>query len=260
MDGSSRPVVLNTRPARQAEALSQLLRSAGYEPLEAPAVVVVPAADHPAAHEAARALAAGEVDWLVLPSANAARLLLGLFVSAGSAVHPRTRILCGTATAEAVRSFGVEPSQTLDRFSATAALEVLRADDALGQVLLARAAMGRDELSQGLRADGVPLREVVLYRTDLAPPETLRVAAERCAAGAVAAVTFTSSSTVRGLVAGFEALGYDLTATLGGCALVAIGATTAAALHELGLRADAVAAETSLTALVRAVGEALTPA
>ena len=57
-------LVLNTRPAEQAAELSALLRQAGFEVLEVPAIGVEPVP---------YVLAEGSYAWLVLQSQNAAR-------------------------------------------------------------------------------------------------------------------------------------------------------------------------------------------
>ena len=108
-------VVLNTHPRDQAAVLSRLLAAAGFEVLEAATIETVPAWD-PAELEAIRGdLADGAYEWVVLPSQNAGRLLMDELKHA--------RVVCGAGSAQAL---GVTPALTLGRFSASAALEVLR--------------------------------------------------------------------------------------------------------------------------------------
>jgi len=66
------------------------------------------------------------------------------------------------------------------------------------------------------------------------------------------AITFTSASTARNLVALLEAAGVNLSASV---ALISIGPITSQALHDLGLEPAAEAAESSLPALVKAIEE-----
>jgi uroporphyrinogen-III synthase len=62
------------------------------------------------------------------------------------------RVVCGAGSAQAL---GVTPALTLDRFSASAALEVLRPMVQPGQrIMVPRAAQSRDELTDGLVALG----------------------------------------------------------------------------------------------------------
>src|SRR5262249_52144225 len=151
----SKAVVLNTRSSDQAAELSSLLTEAGYTPVEAPAIAVVrawvasqiaPLRDH-------------DYAWLVLPSQNAARFLR----EALGGELPRTNILCGQATAQALH---LDAAQTLARFSAAAALAALRPLVRAGdRVLVPRAEEGHDELIDGLKASGVRVDAPVVYRT-----------------------------------------------------------------------------------------------
>src|SRR5207248_11339376 len=71
-------------------------------------------------------------------------------------------VVCGASTARALELECV--SATLERFSASAALTAVpwRAGD---RVLIPRAAEGRDELVDGLRARGVEVDAPIAYRT-----------------------------------------------------------------------------------------------
>src|SRR5260370_22535361 len=83
-------VVLNARPHEQAAELSTLLRQAGFEPLEAPAIEIEPAWDPSEFETARRDLGAGGFDWVVLASQNA-----------GSSLETElrtSRVVCGEAT------------------------------------------------------------------------------------------------------------------------------------------------------------------
>src|SRR5260370_26767573 len=63
-------VVLNTRPHEQAAELSTLLRQAGFEPLEAPAIEIEPAWDPSEFETARRDLGAGVFEWGVFAAPN----------------------------------------------------------------------------------------------------------------------------------------------------------------------------------------------
>jgi uroporphyrinogen-III synthase len=232
----NRPVVVNTRPREQAADLSRLLRAAGFEPLEVPAIEVVPSFNAEERASILERLRVGAYTWLVLPSQNAARFF--------PEALPNQRLLCGRATAAAV---GLAPATTLDPFSASAALAwlapQLRAGD---RVLMPRAADGRDELELGLRALGVVVDAPVCYRTVPAPPSSLLYLSDRLRAGAIAAVTFCSPSAVK-------ALAVDLKSTR----IICLGRITANAATERALRVDAISETTSMPALVDGVKKAL---
>jgi uroporphyrinogen-III synthase len=101
------------------------------------------------------ALQAHAFDWVVLPSQNAGRALV-------SDLHT-ARIVCGVATA---RALGLSAEVVIQKFSASAALEAMRPLIRPGQrVLMPRAAEGREELLDGLRALGAVVSTPVAYRT-----------------------------------------------------------------------------------------------
>lgn len=222
--------VLNTRPRDQAAELSRALLAAGLTPIEAPAIATV-SAWSPAALAAARqGLAAGEYAWVVLASANAGRDLLPELNNA--------RICCGVSTA---RSLDVRAEIALDRFSASAALTALRSIVQPGaRVLLPRAAEGRDELPEGLRAMGIHLDAPTAYRTVVSD-----AAQQRLESGDIDIITVCSPSAVTALRLGLR-WHPDVP-------VVALGETTAAALRAAGCRVAAIASSTSMQALVDAV-------
>jgi uroporphyrinogen-III synthase len=226
----TRPVVLNTRPRQQAAELSVLLRAAGCAVLDVPAIELVGAWDG----TQLQAVRNTTYAWLVLSSQNAARFLAeGL-----GGQLPAARILCGRATAQAL---ALDAALTLERFSASAALDALR--PLLGhheRVLVPRALEGRDELIDGLAGLGIRVDAPVCYRT-LARPHAF------ASLGHFDVVTLCSPSAVRAVAEGLGQAGL--------CAprVVCLGSTTAAAAKAAGLRVDAVAAKTSMPSLVAAV-------
>jgi uroporphyrinogen-III synthase len=114
-------------------------------------------------------------------------------------------------------------------------------------VLLPRAESARAELVRGLEAMGATVDEVPIYRAAVpseASPEVLAELRE----GRIDIVTFTSSSTVRNLVA---MLG-DASA-LERPLIACIGPITAQTARELGLRVDVQAAEYTVEGLVAAL-------
>jgi uroporphyrinogen-III synthase len=119
-------------------------------------------------------------------------------------------------------------------------------------MLLARADIARRALADGLRLRGADVDEVAAYRTVTQPvaPEVIqRILVEE----PVDAITFTSSSTVRGVIEGLTASGRDPRETLRGVTLAAIGPITAATLREYGLEPALVAEEYTIPGLVAAL-------
>jgi uroporphyrinogen-III synthase len=253
----TRPVVVNPRPSDQAADLSELLRVAGFEPLEQPTIVIEPVWSAADAANVLSELRAGAYAWIVLPSRTAARELIDGLRAAGAtdADVRAVPLLSGPGTAETLRDLGVQPTTVLERFSSTAALAALQTSSA--KVLVPRAAEGRDELITGLAARGVRVDAPVVYETRLIAPALLAPIVPRLRAGEIAAFTLTSPSTVRGLVTGLLTLGEEPRGVLGASALVCIGETTAAELRAADLPIAAIAERTSLDALVDAVRRAL---
>jgi uroporphyrinogen-III synthase len=244
------PVVLNTRPREQAVELSRLLREAGFDVLEAPAIEFTPAWD-PAEMAQVRETSYA---WLVLPSQNAGKFLVdGLASASGQVGFPENttgailpldgaRVLCGRGTANALGLDG--PNVTaLARFSAQAALDWLRPRlQPNDRVLVPRAADGREELIDGLRAiSNVRVDAPICYRTG--PAGELPALRQRLQTQRIDVATFCSPSAV-------EALHADVVAS---ASIVCLGTTTAEAAAGLGLRVAAVAERTSMASLVDAV-------
>lgn len=219
--------VLNTRPREQAPELSRLLREAGYTPVEAAAIAIVPAWDPAELKSVRQDLAAGAYEWVVLPSQNAGREL--------AADLRLTRVVCGVATAQAL---GLNATLALQRFSAAAALDALRSRVRAGQrVLVPRAREGRDELLDGLLDFGVGVIAPVAYQTLYVDDAKLRLQA-----GGIDVVSLCSPSAARAVAA---AVRDEL--------VVCLGTTTAEAASAAGLRVDGVAEHTSMAALVEAI-------
>lgn len=237
-------LVAVTRPAERAGELVARLEALGAEVLLAPAIEVAPPAD-----PGALAAALSEAwDWVVFTSANAVTAVVGAGTTLGGA-----RIAAvGRATARALEDAGIEVALQPDRGGAEALLEAFPAGSLAGaRVLLPRAEGGLDTFPAGARARGAAVSVVTAYRTRGRPAaaEALRPALRR---GTLDAVVFTSPSGVEAVASG---LGDDA-GRLRGVALVAIGATTLAALEAAG-REGTAAVSPKTDDLAQAVVDAL---
>jgi uroporphyrinogen-III synthase len=226
-----RPLVLNTRPAEQASELTRLLEAAGFGVIEAPAIAIVPAWDALAIESVRREIQHGAFDWIVLTSQNATHGLESDLRAAGA------RVVCGAATAH---SLSLHEARVVERFSAAAALQFLRQLVGPGRrALVPRAAEGREELVDGLRALGVDVVAPVAYRT-----VPVRAAADRLRQGGIAVVVLCSPSAASSVI---DVLPVE---TL----VVCLGQTTAAAVRSRGRAVNAVATRTTMAAVVEATG------
>jgi uroporphyrinogen-III synthase len=251
--GASRPLdgkrILVTRPAGQAGELVTALQAAGAEPVLMPAIEIRPLEDTRELDDALGRIL--EHDWVIFTSANGVRHVwerlaaLGLddLLEDGEAGRkpgqPRVAAI-GPGTAAALERRGVRPDYVPAEYVAEALAEGL--PDAQGaRVLMLRADIARPELRARLAARGARVEDVAAYRTIAEPAKTGSDLSH-----SVDAVTFTSSSTVRGFL------------NAGGrvperAAVVCIGPVTARTARELGLRVDAVAEPYTLDGLVEAL-------
>jgi uroporphyrinogen III methyltransferase/synthase len=244
--------IIITRPREQAPELAVQLEALGARVTALPAIAVEPLED-PTAVDAALARLA-TYDWIVLTSVNGVRALAERLEHSGRAWSARGRAriaVIGPATARALGEYGVVPDVMPDTYVAESIVEAL--GNVAGQhILLLRADIARQALAVELRLRGADVDEVAAYRTVVRPVagESLSAA---LGAGDVDAITFTSSSTVHGLLQGVVALGRSPEEALRGIALAAIGPVTAATLREYGLEPAIVAREYTIPGLVRAL-------
>jgi uroporphyrinogen-III synthase len=241
-----------TRPQGQADALAQRLEALGARVTALPTIAIAPLEDTAALDAALVEL--GGYDWLVLTSANGARAVDERLTALGLDWHVRrlARIaVIGPATAAALRLYGVEADVMPDEYVAEGIVEVL--GNIAGQrILLLRADIARADLADELRLRGADVDEVAAYRT-------LPLALDDAAVHALLSVdrpdalTFTSSSTVRGLAQGLWDRGYEPHKALRGIVLAAIGQITAATLREHGLEPSVVATEYTAEGLSHAL-------
>ncbi len=241
--------VLVTRATDQASRLSRLLREYGAEPVELPAIRIVPPEDFSALDVAVERL--DRYDWVIFTSVNGVDTFFDRVAALekDARAFGRSRIAAiGTATADRLGEHGLRADFVPERFVAEEVLAgLVECGIAEKRALLPRAELARDVLPDGLRAAGAIVDVVVAYRTLPADPspEVLR----RVEAGKVDIVTFASSSTVRNLV---SLLG-GRTDLLERSFIACIGPITARTATDLGLRVDLVAQEYSVPGLVGAL-------
>jgi uroporphyrinogen III methyltransferase / synthase len=230
--------VVVTRAREQASALSERLRAEGAEPIEVPTIRIADPDDGGAALR--RAVdRIGIYDWVVLTSPNGARRLLDALRDARDLGGVQIAAI-GPGTADVLREGNLVADLVPERFVAESLLEALpRPGPAAGRVLLARAAVARDLLPEGLRTRGWEVDVVDTYRT-----VPIAIADEQRSTVADAdVVTFTSSSTVDRFV---EALGVDAVPSVVAC----IGPITAETARRHGLSVDLVAELHTISGLV----------
>ncbi len=230
--------VVVTRPRHQASSLARRLRDEGADAVLVPTIDIVDADDDGAAMGAAVA-GVTTYDWVVLTSANGARRFCDLLRDGRDLAGVRLAAI-GPGTADALAERNLVADLVPERFIAESLLEAFPLPHRPGRrVLLARAAVARDVLPDGLRAMGWDVDVVAAYRTVPRVPD----ADERAAIAAADVVTFTSSSTVEQWVA---AMGVDSVPSFVAC----IGPITADTARRAGIAVDLVAGVHTVDGLV----------
>jgi uroporphyrinogen III methyltransferase/synthase len=235
-----------TRAREQASELRARLEALGAQVIELPSIEIEPLD--------ITVPPLGDYEWVVFTSANGvihffdrglaaagfdARALGGVRVAA-----------IGPGTADALAARGIRPDLLPERFVAESLLDAFPPPSQPGaRVLLARAEVARDVLPEGLKERGYDTEVLPVYRTVAATPAADDLATVR--AGAVDAITFTSSSTVANFC---DAVGaFDGAQPL----VVSIGPVTTQTADQRGLTVNAEADPHTIDGLVEALLRAL---
>ena len=264
VDVTAKPRVLITRSPRQASELATQLRELGLEPVLVPAIEIGPPWSFEALDGALARIST--FHWVVFTSANAVEALQerlaagGLEIAKVFAAGSSPRIAAiGPATARALESVGVSvdlvPAQAVAESLTNALLPYVRQlDGTATRFLLVRAEDAREVLPETLRAAGAEVIIAPAYRTVVANEsiEIIRRLFEDPAQ--LAAITFTSSSTARNLLALCEAAGVNLPDS---ALRVSIGPITSETLRSLGYPPHAEAESATVVALAEAVSRAV---
>ncbi len=194
---SGRRRVLVTRAADQADELASALRDAGLDPVLVPTIAVEFEPPHGDLDTAAGLL--HTYAWVVITSANGARAILKAAERILTELGAPSWAAIGPATRRVLEREGIEIALQPSQSSAMALaieLPVAHGD----RVLVVRGDLADEELAMALRARGALVDDVVAYRTREAPEASALLLREAFSDGPLAAVAFTSGSTVRGLV------------------------------------------------------------
>lgn len=225
---SGRRIVI-TRPEADAARLADRLRALGAVPVVIPSIEIE-FTDPPELDRALKDLAA--YHWVIFTSRNGVE---AVFRRIDRLAGPKVAAI-GPATAEALRGRGVTPDLVPSEYVAEAILAALPEVRGL-RFLLPRADIAREALADGLRVGGARVDEIAAYRT--------RPARRQGPLGPVDAVTFTSSSTVRGFLSGGP--------VPAGAKVICIGPITARTARDCGLEITAVAAQYTEDGLIEAL-------
>ncbi len=242
--------ILITRTREQAGQLARQLAALGAVPIELPTIQVNAPSDWGPVDTAIDTLDA--FSWIVFTSANGVRFFCERLETRGHNPHRLAAarlVAIGPATATALGELGLQPNVVPSRSQTEGIVDELRRFDVQGsRVLLLRARNARELLVTELTALGAQVTDVAVYETTPAgDPAEVRLL---LASGGVDAVTFTSSSTARNLVA---ILGDDANCQLRTVVVASIGPITSQTARELGLTVLTEAPEPTVPGLVAAL-------
>jgi uroporphyrinogen III methyltransferase/synthase len=244
--------IVVTRPRGQVARLAALLEGYGAEVLGMPAIRIEPPDDPRPLDEAIADLS--RYAWIVFTSANGVAAFRDRLEAAGRdarALGAARLAAIGPETAAALERMGLAVEAVPDEYRAEALLDALRPHVGAGtELLLVRAAEAREVLPRELAALGAWVTVVPAYRT-VPVAGGARELTGLLEARRVDAVTFTSSSTVRGFMGLLP--GDDRRRLLRGVVLAAIGPITGATLAEYGLEPHVVPREYTVAALAAAL-------
>jgi uroporphyrinogen III methyltransferase/synthase len=233
--------IVVTRARAQASALSDALRTLGAEVVAAPSIEITDPDDGGAALAGA-VERIGSYDWLVVTSPNGVERTFAQIPDARALGGVRVAAV-GSGTAAALARHRIVADLVPDTFVGEALLDAFPPPpEAGGRVLVARAAVARDVVPDGLRAAGWAVDVVDAYRSRPVP-----LTAEQADAVASAdAVTFASSSSVTNLC---DAIGADAIPEV----VISIGPVTSDTIRARGLTVTTEAQPHTIDGLVQAL-------
>jgi uroporphyrinogen III methyltransferase/synthase len=238
--------IVITRDRTQASQLADKLYALGADVIELPVIEIRPPLDPEPLNQALAHL--GEYDWLIFTSANGVKYFLErLDASAYDLRQLRARIAAiGPATRAAIEALHLKVDRMPKEYVAEGVLEAFAGEDLNGKrILLPRAAIARDTIPVELAKRGATIDVVETYRTVVPESATGRAAA--VFAGKPDWITFTSSSTVKNLlaVAGHE--------KIAGVRIASIGPVTTETASRHGLNVTVQAEPYTMDGLVAAI-------
>ena len=234
--------VIVTRAASQAAELTAQLESYGAKVIACPTIEIREPDSYERLDEALDHLYG--YDWLIFTSTNGVEYFLKRLSNRGLKIEDLDEIrVCaiGQRTTDKLHDAHVHVDLVPSLATAEGVFDAL--SDFVGgeehlrslNVLLPRAAVGREHLPKALEAGGARVDIVTTYRTVL-PDHLDRGKLRAMLTGSGDCIAFTSPSTIKNLAKLFDT--HDLSKVLPGIAVACIGTVTAAAAAEYGLHVD----------------------
>ncbi len=234
--------IIVTRAASQATELTALLENYGANVIACPTIEIREPDSYERLDEALDHLYG--YDWLIFTSTNGVEYFLNRLTTRNLEIEDLDDIrVCaiGQRTADKLHDAHVHvdlvPSQSTAEGVFAALGEFVGGEERLRglNVLLPRAAVGREHLPKSLEAAGARVDVVTTYQTVL-PENFDRGKLSAMLTGSGDCIAFTSPSTIKNLAKLFDT--HDLGKVLPGIAVACIGSVTAAAAAEYGLQVN----------------------
>jgi uroporphyrinogen III methyltransferase/synthase len=246
--------VLVTRDQGQSPLLAEPLEELGAEILFVPVIEIADASEASLLDQAIQRL--DSYDWLIFTSANGVRHFVEALDKSDRDLRALKAKICtiGPATRAAVEALHLRVDVMPKEYVAESLLEALASADLRGKrVLLPRAAVARDLVPVALTERGALVDVVEAYRTIM--PLDAPARAREALARKPDWITFTSSSTVKNLVAALGETGSDVLRDFrrAGGRIASIGPITSATARSFGLTIDAEADPHTIEGLVNAI-------
>jgi hydroxymethylbilane synthase len=248
----SLPRVIVCRAADQAAELVMAVRGVGLHPVPIPTISIELDPADGDLEDAVQRL--DRYAWVVVTSTNGALAMVNAAQGLGrSRDRPRWAAI-GRATGVVLASAGIEVSFEPSSASSRAVATELPLEDG-DRVLVVRGDLAGPDLGLALGARGAIVDDVVAYRTFEAQDTSERLLRTALGEGPIAAVIFTSGSTVRGLVSIATSQGIELDVIR--IPAVCIGPRTAAEARAAGFKVIGISSMPEPAALAATAAEAL---
>ena len=245
------------RPEEQLKDSKKIVESFGFRPLAVSIIDIVPLRD-PLWPAFLDELKVGNIDYVILTSANGASSCTNLGLNAASIPASTCVVAIGPTTRTALLKEHLRVDLMPSEYSSRGIVQMLN-HLTRKNVWVLRSAFGSSELIEGLQNNGATVKELVLYTLKKRCGQPQRDFIAKVTEGDVAGVLFTSAMTVHAFFDCADRTGTRkrLTARLANQLVGAIGKPTAEALYANKVQVNAVPEKATFRELVSTVHLAL---
>ena len=244
-------VVAITRPTGQAEEAGALIKAMGGVPYYIPAIEIKGLSNPKSVTNFIAELCAGQVDFVILMSTNGVKYLfeaaqtIKQIAALQEGLSKAYVIGVGPRTAEALRDYNVRVDLVPQKYSSVGLLEAFQTRDINGKkIRVPRTSNATPTLTEALRQMGANVEEIYVYESALPANEALKATFFKdLTEGRIAALVFGSGLSAKNIIKmltekiSLETIREIIAEKV---TTVAIGPTTAEALHELAVKVDVV--------------------